>query len=88
MYAHLKHLRPLIMEFNARLKIDQWRQRAKRKAEYCASRQINMQNEKEERENDQIKVHHINSDPNRKPQGNRIDVSSNKNMSILSILES
>ena len=87
-YASLKHLKPLLMEFNARLKMQQWHEDAKRREELHASRLINMKMEREEREKEFIKAHRMKADLNRKTQQKRIDVSSTHNMSILSILES
>lgn len=87
MYANLRHLKPLIMEYNARQKMQKWYQETMIKEEVRASRLISMKNEREEREKEFIRAHRMKADLNRKAQRNRIDVSTNQNMSFLSILE-
>lgn len=87
MYAHLKHLKPLIMEYNARQRIKNWQQEAIRKEQLRSSKLISMKNERVKREKEFIKAHRMKADLNWKAQRNRIDVSTNHNMSILSILE-
>ena len=77
----------MIMEYNARMKMGQRHLHAMKNGEQYPSRSVNMRNERDERSNDRMKVHLMTGDVKKTTQKSRIEINSNKNMSILSLLE-